>query len=72
MFLGGRPAWRAFADFSPCPATTGPAPHVGGVVTMGSSTVFVNGLPAVRQGDTVIESGPPNTVVGGCPSVNIG
>jgi uncharacterized Zn-binding protein involved in type VI secretion len=39
---------------------------------MGSSTVLIEGVPAARQGDTVVESGPPNTIVGGCPTVLIG
>jgi hypothetical protein len=46
-------------------------PHVGGVVATGSSTVLIEGLPAARMGDTIVESGSPNTVVGGCPTVII-
>jgi len=67
------PAWRATADFHACPLLTPPAvPHVGGVVAMGSTTVLINNLPAARQGDMITESGPPNSIVMGCPTVMIG
>lgn len=72
VLIGGKPAWRAASDFHPCPLSTGPVPHVGGVVQPGSSTVLINGLPAARQGDTIVENGPPNTIASGCPSVIIG
>jgi uncharacterized Zn-binding protein involved in type VI secretion len=47
-------------------------PHVGGVVAMGSLTVLINNLPAARQGDMVVEAGPPNAIAMGCPLVEIG
>ncbi|NIV72543.1 MAG: hypothetical protein GWN44_07650, partial [Calditrichae bacterium] len=47
-------------------------PHVGGVVAMGSTTVLINNLPAARQGDQIVESGPPNAIVIGEPTVIIG
>lgn len=72
VLIGGLPAWRALADFHPCPLTTGLVPHVGGVVQPGSATVLINGLPAARQGDLLVENGPPNTIVAGCPTVMIG
>lgn len=72
VLIGGLPAWRATADFSPCPLTTGPNPHVGGVVVPGSATVFVGGVPAARQGDTIVENGPPNSIAAGCPTVLVG
>ena len=73
VLIGGMPAWRATADFHTCPLTSpGPVSHVGGVVTMGSTTVLINGLPAARQGDIVMENGPPNSIVVGCPTVIIG
>ena len=72
VFIGGVPAWRATADFHTCPLVTGVVPHVGGVVTMGSVTVKINGLPAARQGDVLVESGPPNTITLGCTTVMIG
>lgn len=72
VLIGGLPAWRANVDFHACPLSSGPAPHVGGVVQPGSPTVLINGMPAARQGDTIVESGPPNSIVAGCPTVNIG
>jgi uncharacterized Zn-binding protein involved in type VI secretion len=55
-----------------CPLFTGPVPHVGGVVAMGSTSVLIGGLPAARQGDMIIESGPPNSIAMGEPTVMIG
>lgn len=72
VLIGGKPAWRATADFHTCPLFTGPAPHVGGTVAMGSTTVLINNLPAARQGDMIVESGPPNSIVMGEPTVIIG
>lgn len=73
VLIGGMPAWRATSDFHACPLVSGPAPHVGGMVTMGSTTVFINGLPAARQGDMIAEGGgPPNSIVTGCLTVIIG
>ena len=70
--IGGQPAWRALSDTHTCPLTTGVVPHVGGVVTKGSTTVLINNLPAARQGDIITEAGPPNTIEVGCPTVQIG
>jgi uncharacterized Zn-binding protein involved in type VI secretion len=39
---------------------------------MGSTTVLVNGSPAPRQGDTIVENGPPNSIAVGAPTVQIG
>ncbi len=72
VLIGGMPAWRATSDTHTCPLVTVLVPHVGGVVAMGSLTVLINNLPAVRQGDIIVESGPPNTIVMGCPTVLIG
>ena len=75
VLIGGMPAWRASADFHACPLAipgTPPIPHVGGVVAMGSVTVLINNLPAARQGDMIPESGPPNSIAMGCPTVMIG
>ena len=73
VLIGGMPAWRATADFHTCPLVNpGPAPHVGGTVAMGSVTVLINNLPAARQGDSIVEAGPPNSIVMGCPTVIIG
>lgn len=72
VLIGGRPAWRSVVDFHSCPLTSGVVPHVGGPVLKGSTSVLINNMPATRLGDTIVESGPPNTIVGGCPSVLIG
>ncbi len=72
VLIGGMPAWRALSDFHTCPLITVLVPHVGGVVTKGSLTVLINSLPAARQGDIIAEVGPPNTIVMGCPTVQIG
>ena len=72
VLIGGMPAWRAAADFHTCPLVTAVVPHVGGTIALGSLTVLINNLPAARQGDVIVESGPPNTIVMGCPTVLIG
>jgi uncharacterized Zn-binding protein involved in type VI secretion len=72
VLIGGKPAWRATADFHSCPLSTGTVPHVGGVVAMGSVTVLINNLPAARQGDMIVESAPPNSIAVGEPTVLIG
>ncbi|WP_336344130.1 PAAR domain-containing protein [Halalkalicoccus ordinarius] len=72
VLIGGLPAWRASIDFHACPLSSGPAPHAGGPTQPGSPTVLINGLPAARTGDTIAEAGPPNSIVGGTPTVIIG
>jgi len=73
VMIGGQPAWRVTADVHTCPLSNGPQPHVGGPVLKGSTSVFINGLPAVRQGDEVVEGGGgPNKIASGCPTVQIG
>ena len=72
VFIGGMPAWRATVDFHMCPLFQGLAPHVGGYVILGSTTVLINNLPAARVGDIIVESGPPNVIVMGFPTVLIG
>jgi uncharacterized Zn-binding protein involved in type VI secretion len=71
VLIGGKPAWRAAADFHACPLFNGLVPHVGGVVAVGSTTVLIGGLPAARQGDMVAE-GPPNAILLGELTVLIG
>ena len=72
VLIGGKPAWRAAADFHTCPLVTGVVPHVGGMVMMGSTTVLINNMPAARQGDMIVESGPPNSIALGEMTVMIG
>ncbi|ADD04353.1 uncharacterized protein Nmag_0768 [Natrialba magadii ATCC 43099] len=71
VFIGNRPAWRAISDVHSCPLASGVVPHVGGPVVDGSTTVLINNMPAARLGDTIIENGPPNKIVSGCPTVLI-
>lgn len=72
VLIGKKPAWRALSDVHTCPLASGPVPHVGGPVAKGSTSVFINKMPAARMGDTIIESGPPNKIAVGCPTVLIG
>lgn len=72
VLIEGKPAWRAVSDSHVCPLSSGPVPHGGGVVTMGSSTVLINKLPAARLGDTIVEATAPNTITMGATTVLIG
>ena len=72
VLIGGKPASRIAIDFHTCPLITVLIPHVGGVVPMGSVTVLINGLSAVRVGDQIIEVAPPNVITQGEPTVLIG
>lgn len=72
VLIGGMPVWRAVSDFHACPLSDGPKPHGGGVVAVGSTSVLINGLPAARQGDQVVEAGAPNSIVLGALTVLIG
>jgi uncharacterized Zn-binding protein involved in type VI secretion len=72
VLIGGQPAWRVGSDSHICPLSDGPKPHVGGVVAVGSTTVMIGGLPAARQGDMVVEVGPPDSIASGAPTVMIG
>lgn len=72
VLIGKKPAWRAIADTHVCPLVDGVKPHVGGVVAVGSTTVFIEGFPAARMGDQIVEAGAPNPIVVGEPTVLIG
>jgi uncharacterized Zn-binding protein involved in type VI secretion len=74
VLIGGQPAAR-MGDMHTCPMVTPgvpPVPHVGGPITMGSATVLIGGQPAARMGDMATCTGPPDTIVVGCPTVLIG
>ena len=71
VLIGGQPAWRALTDVHTCSLSDGPKPHVGGVVVKGSSKVFINNLPAARQGDMIVEAGPSNSIAAGFLKVQI-
>lgn len=71
VFVGGRPALR-LGDAHACTLTT-PAPHGAGTFTSAYDRVHIEGRPAIRAGDFVLEPfGGPNPVVDGCPRVTIG
>ena len=63
-------------DLHNCTTPPPPAPpplHGPGVVIDGSATVLINGLPACRVGDSVLEAfGPVNKITTGQPTVIIG
>jgi uncharacterized Zn-binding protein involved in type VI secretion len=61
------------ADLHTCSTPAPIPPHGIGVVIDGSKTVRINGLPACRAGDTIIETlGPPNKIASGETTVTIG
>lgn len=63
----------AMSDISLCPVLLPIPPHGPGVVIDGSMTVMVNNMPLARMGDTIVEAlGPPNKIVKGCMTVQIG
>jgi uncharacterized Zn-binding protein involved in type VI secretion len=66
------PAARA-GDMHVCPMTTGPVPHVGGpALPPGAPTVLIGSMPALRVGDMLTCTGPPDVVVKGSGTVLIG
>ena len=61
------------SDMHNCPVPVPIPPHGPGYVTVGSATVVIGGLAAVRQGDQVFEAcGGPAPIALGCPTVMIG
>ena len=72
VLIGGLPAWRAVVDTHVCPLVDGMKPHVGGTVAVASTTVLIGGAAAARQGDLVVEVGPPNAIALGAQTVLIG
>jgi uncharacterized Zn-binding protein involved in type VI secretion len=73
VLIGKKGAWRATLDTHLCPLVNGVVPHGGGMVMVGSTTVFINNMPAARVGDQVTEAGGgPNAVAMGEPTVMIG
>ena len=56
-----------------CPLVTGTVPHVGGpALPPGEPTVLIGGMPALRSGDMLTCTGPPDTVAAGSGTVMIG
>ncbi len=73
VVVEGKPAWRVLVDFQPCSQQTAGVPHGGGFVADGAPSVWINGLPAVRVGDAIVETaGGPNPVATGASSVLLG
>ena len=65
------PAARV-GDMHVCPMVTGAVPHVGGpALPPGAPTVLIGGMPALRVGDMLTCTGPPDTVVAGSATVMI-
>ncbi len=66
-------AIAAMTDMHKCLTVCPGGIHGPGVVTKGSSSVFINHLPAAREGDKVFEAaGGPDPIALGAPTVNIG
>ena len=67
VFIGGLPAWRARLDVHACPR------HGCGLTIPGEPTVLINGAPAARASDFVVEiNGGPDVIATGCTTVLIG
>lgn len=64
---------KGTTDVHQCATPLPIPPHGPGVVIDGSATVMINGLPACRMGDTILETiGPPNKIAMGHPITFIG
>lgn len=68
VFINGKGAGRQSDTYAPHGCIIH-APHVGKIYS-GSATVFINGLPAARIGDSVscggsVAEGSPNVFIGG-------
>lgn len=74
VLIGGQPA-AVMGDMHTCPQVN-PAPpaipHVGGPIMATAVMVLIGGKPAARLGDTATCTGPPDSIVAGCPTVLIG
>ena len=64
----GQPAAR-LTDMHVCPMFTGPVPHVGGPICLGSFTVFTSMLPQARVTDMLVCVGPPDMIAMGSTTV---
>jgi len=62
VLIGIQPV-ACVGDIHVCPMWDGSKPHVGGAITSGSKSVFVNGFPVARGGDTVQCAGPSGKIV---------
>jgi uncharacterized Zn-binding protein involved in type VI secretion len=60
-------------DMHVCPMSTGPVPHVGGIILPpGCATVLIGGMPAACMGDMALCIGPPDSIITGSATVMIG
>ena len=67
------PAAARITDMHTCPMVTGTVPHVGGpILPPGEATVLIGGLPAAKVGDSLVCTGPPDTIISGSGTVLIG
>ena len=70
------PLAARLTDFHECPMQTPapvPIPHVGGpIVGPGEPTVLICKLPAAKVGDMCVCVGPPDSIVKGSSTVQIG
>jgi len=74
VLIGGMPA-AVMGDMHACPmvAPAPPAiPHVGAAIIATGFMVLIGGKPAAVMGDMAICTGPPDSIVAGCPTVLIG
>lgn len=73
VLYGGAVPVARVGDPATCPLACGDEqPHVGGVIANGSSSVFVNGLPAAVSGvSQVPESCATSSVLSGVPNINV-
>ena len=62
VVIGMQPV-ACVGDLQVCPMYDGDKAHVGGPITSGSKTVFVNGRPAARAGDRVRCVGRPGRII---------
>jgi len=69
--IGKMPA-ATMLDQHVCPMCTGPVPHVGGPITLGSMGVFFGEKPAARISDVTVCAGPPSMPIVGCFTVLVG
>jgi uncharacterized Zn-binding protein involved in type VI secretion len=74
VLIEKKPA-AVMGDMHTCPQVNpGPPaiPHVGGPIIATAAMVLIGGKPAARVGDMATCTGPPDSVVAGCPTVLIG
>ena len=71
VLIGGMPASR-IGDMHVCPMVTVLVPHVGGPFILGSFTVLVGSMPQSKVGDMLVCVGPPDSLIMGCPTVQVG